>query len=192
MEQIKTIAMMGKPGSGKGTQAKLLSEALGFDLFSSGDAFRELHKQDTFIGRKAKEEMNKGYLMPHWFASYWFEHKVFNIEQNHGVVFEGPGRKLPEAELFSEVMEWLERPYRAINLLVDEDLIIERLHKRAEEEGRGDDDPESIKLRFEEYNKYTTHSIEHFRKKGTLIEVDGMKDPEVVQESILNALKEIG
>ena len=77
MEHIKTIAMMGKPGSGKGTQAKLLAEALQFELFSSGDAFRKVKEQDSFLGRKVKEEMDKGYLMPHWFASYWFEHKVF-------------------------------------------------------------------------------------------------------------------
>ena len=59
MEHIKTIAMMGKPGSGKGTQARLLSEVLGFDLFSSGDSFRELATKDTPLGHKVKDVIDK-------------------------------------------------------------------------------------------------------------------------------------
>lgn len=191
MTTVTTIAMMGKPGSGKGTQAKLLSAALRYDFFSSGGAFRALREQDTFLGRKVKKEYDQGLLMPHWFASYWFEHKAFNTPHETGIVFEGPGRKLPEAELFCEVMEWLGRPYRTIYLTVDENEIIKRLRIRAEEEGRSDDDPETIKKRFEEYNKHTAHSVEHFRKKGVLIEINGMQSPEAVHEDILSELKKI-
>jgi len=191
MEKITTIALMGKPGSGKGMQVKLLSEALDYDIFSSGDAFRELREKDSSLGRKVKEEYDQGLLMPHWFASYLFEHKVFTTSQNRGIVFEGLGRKLPEAELFCEVMEWLGRPYRVIYLAVDEEVIIKRLQIRAKEEGRSDDDPETIKKRFDEYNKYTAASVEHFRKKDVLIEVNGMQSPEEVHEDILKELKKI-
>jgi len=189
MENIKTIAMMGKPGSGKGTQAELLSKELDFSLFSSGEAFRKLREQDTPLGRKVKKEIDKGYLMPHWFASYMFEREVFNAPKSQGIVFEGPGRKLPETELFNEIMNWLGRPYRAVYLEVDEEVIRKRLLKRAEEEGRADDNPESVNLRFEEYNKYTAHSVNFFREQGVLIEVDGMQSPEKVQAGILKELR---
>ncbi len=191
MTSITTIAMMGKPGSGKGTQAKLLAETLNYDFFSSGGAFRALREEDTFLGKKVKGEYDQGLLMPHWFASYWFEHKAFHTPHDTGIVFEGPGRKLPEAELFCEVMEWLDRPYRAIYLDVDEDKIIERLQIRAKKEGRSDDDPEAIKKRFEEYNTHTAASVKHFKDKGKLIEINGMQTPEQVHEDIMTELKKL-
>ena len=182
---------MGKPGSGKGTQAKLLSEALDYDFYSSGNAFRELREKDSSLGRKVKEDYDEGLLMPHWFASYLFEHKIFTTSQDKGIVFEGLGRKLPEAELFCEVMEWLGRPYRTVYLAVDEEAIIKRLQIRAKEEGRSDDSPETIKKRFKEYNKYTAPAVEHFKEKGMLIEIDGMQSPEAVHENVLKELKKI-
>ena len=181
--------MMGKPGSGKGTQARLLSKTMDFNLFSSGDSFRNLSKQDTPLGIKVKDVIDNGFLMPHWFASYMFEKEVFNSPVEQGIVFEGPGRKLPEAELFHEVMNWLGRPYRAIHLKVDECEIRERIVKRAEEEGRKDD--QALDLRFEEYNKHTAHSVEFFREQGMLIEIDGMQTPEEVEKNILEELRKV-
>jgi adenylate kinase len=189
MKNIKTIAMMGKPGSGKGTQARRLSDSLDFYLFSSGDSFRDLTKRETPIGRKVKSIIDIGGLMPHWFASYMFEKEVFNAPIDQGIVFEGPGRKLPEAELFHEIMEWLGRPYRAIYLEVDEEIIRTRLMKRAKEEARADDNKKAIDYRFEEYNKHTVHSVNFFREMGVLIEINGMEEPEVVERKIRKELK---
>ena len=189
LKNIKTIAMMGKPGSGKGTQAELISDALGYSLFSSGGAFRSLREEETHLGRRVKEEYDTGRLMPHWFASYMFEKEVFNAPFDQGIVFEGPGRKLPEAQLFHEVMNWLGRPYRAVYLEVDEEVIKERILQRAKEQGRVDDTPEKLVIRFEEYKKHTAHSVDFFREKGVLIEIDGMREPDVVQEDVLKELK---
>jgi adenylate kinase len=191
LKNIKTIAMMGKPGSGKGTQARRLSESLDFYLFSSGDSFRALSKQESPLGRRVKNVIDNGLLMPHWFASYMFEKEVFNATSEQGIVFEGPGRKLPEAQLFHEIMDWLERPYIAIYLKVDEDVIRERLSVRAGEEGRADDNTRAIEHRFEEYNKHTAHSVDFFREQGLLIEVDGMMDPDVVEHTLIKELKKL-
>jgi adenylate kinase len=73
------IIFMGLPGSGKGTQAKLLGETLGFDHFSTGDKFKELRNQDSALGQLVKEAYDNGKLLPDWFATYLFEDKVLNV-----------------------------------------------------------------------------------------------------------------
>ena len=180
---------MGRPGSGKGTQARLLAEKIGGKVFSSGAEFRSLAAGQTFVGKRIKAAMEGGELMPHWLASYFFEKALFALEPEDTIVFEGACRTEPESVLFHEISQWLGRPYRAIYLNVSEEGTIKRLLLRAQREGRKDDNETSIRKRFEEFNVKNEPSINHFRIEGTLVEVNADQPIEVVHEEVLKALK---
>lgn len=122
---IQTIALIGRPGCGKGTQSTLLSKELGFDVFSTGDEFRKIATHDTPVGHRVGEVVNNGGLMPFWFAAYLFEKAVLEASHDTGLIFEGMGRKFKEAKLFDDVMGWLARPYKVICLVVSEKEAIE-------------------------------------------------------------------
>lgn len=184
--EFNTVLFIGKPGSGKGTQALLLKEKTGWDIFSSGDMFRDINKQDTFIGRKMRAEHEQGLLAPNWFATYLFQKTVFALPGDAGVIFDGFGRKVPEAKLVVEILNWLERPFRAVHVKVSNEEVCTRLIKRRDTAGRADD--HSIEKRLLEYREYTEPSIEVFREAGMLLEIDGEQTPEAVATAIAEAL----
>lgn len=184
-EKYKTLVMVGKPGSGKGTQAKLVAEKTGWKVFSTGDKFRELKKADTPLGRKIKDTIDNGKLMPYWFASFLFEEAVVYLPAEEGIIYEGAGRLPSEAELFHDVMEWLERPYRAVYLDVHGDVSMDRLKKRKLIEGRADDEEDKIKVRLAVHEKEVEPAMDVFRGKGTLLHINGDQTIEQVHEEIL-------
>ena len=185
-ENIKTVLMLGRPGSGKGTQSRLLGEYTGWEVFSSGGKFREMTMQDTFVGKKVAETIDNGLLMPPWFAIYVFQHAILNAPHEKGFIFEGSARTLDEAEHFHSVMTWLERPYRAVHLSVDQEEVMKRLLARGE--GREDDTEESVRNRFNEYQRHTAPAIEFIKSTGHLIEIDGMREPQEVHKEVVEAL----
>lgn len=181
---------MGRPGSGKGTQARLLSEKTGFQIFSTGDVYRKLAAEDTFLGRKIKNIIDKGNLTPYWFASYLFEKEILNLAPDKGIIFEGVGRREPEAKMFHDVVEWLERPYVIFYLEASEKELKKRLFKRAQVEGRADDAKEEhIETRFQEYEKYTQRSVEFFQSVGTVVHINGEQSPEQVHADIMERIE---
>lgn len=189
-KKYKTLVMTGKPGSGKGTQAKLVAEKTGWKVFSTGDKFRELQKADTLLGRKVAGIMNSGNLMPYWFASFLFQEAVVYLPAEEGIIYEGAGRLPSEAELFHDVMSWLERPYRAVYLDVPAEVSMERLKKRKLIEGRADDEEDKIKVRLSVHEKEVEPAVDVFRNKGTLLHINGDQTIENVHDEILVKLAE--
>lgn len=181
-----TILFIGKPGSGKGTQAKLLSEVTGFPIIASGDLFRAIVKEDTHIGNKMKEEHEQGLLAPDWFAMYLFQKSILGLAPDSGVIFDGFGRKVPEAKVVVDVLTWLERKFTALYVDVPDADIIERLSLRKETSGRADD--HSVEKRLEEFRTYTEPSVEVFRQAGHLIEIDGTPAVETIHADIKQRL----
>lgn len=186
---IKTLAMTGYPGSGKGSQAKLLRKELNFEIYSTGYEFREIAKENTIMGRKVKEVIDSGYLMPYWFPIYLFQRAALALPHEEGIIFEGVVRKEGEARLFHTVMEWLERPYRVIFLTVSEEVAVKRLLGREKIEGRVDDGREKIRVRFDEFNKYTAPAIAYLRTLGVVIDINSDQTKEKVHEEIMEHLK---
>jgi len=185
---INTYLMVGRPGSGKGTQGKLLADFLDAQLFSTGDTFRAWAKDGSYTGTRLRAAMEAGELLPNWLASFTFERVVFGLEPADKIVFEGACRTGPEAELFNDIANWLPRPYKAVYLRISEEEAWKRLLERAHSSGRADDVDTVIKKRFEEYKAKNEAVIEHFRKVGTLVEIDGEHSVEEVQQSIRKAL----
>ena len=186
--KYNTFVMLGKPGSGKGEQSKLLSKATGLDIVSLGRRFREIAGHNTTIGHKVKDVIDSGLLMPHWFASYIFLDTTLNLENKGGVIFDGTARKKSEAELFHDVMTWLERPYMAIYINVSDEVAIERIMKRKEAEGRCDDNDEAVRVRLKEYHDEAQPAIEHLRSTENFMEVQGDNTVEEVFKDIQDKL----
>lgn len=126
-----------------------------------------------------------GYLMPEWVASYWMTHALVSQHEDERVVFEGVAKKPNEAELFHEIHEWVDRPYVVFNLEISDDIVRERSSGRARDVV---DSGKVVEKRLDEYHTYTAKSIEFFRERGTLIDIDGTKTPEEVREQIFTYL----
>lgn len=187
MNDTRTIFFIGKPGCGKGTQAKLLSEKTGWQVISAGSQFRALAAEDTPVGRKIKSEINVGDLAPHWFAMYLYLKALFSIGTEANIIFDGFNRKVPEAELAISSLKWLERSFVVINIAVSDTEVVRRLAGRKVVEGRADDNV--VEERLKEYREYTEPAIELFRQEGALIEVNGEQAPEEIAREINAVLK---
>ncbi len=182
----RTIFFIGKPGSGKGDQVKLLSQKTGWPTYASGDLFRAIAEEDTPVGKKVKEENYAGILQPYWFAMYLFLKTLFSIPEESNAIFDGFSRKMPEAELVIDAMKWLGRPFSVLHLRVSDEEIKKRIALRKERDGRADDS--FVDKRLEEYRTYTDPCIELFRKAGVLIEINGEQTREAVAQDISAAL----
>lgn len=189
--EVKTFVMMGRPASGKGIQAKLLAKETDFKIFSTGKRYREIAKEDSFRGQKIREIIDAGWLTPYWFASYLFEEEILNLPRTDGIIFEGTARKVPEAELFDEVLRWLERPYVVFYIDVSEAVARERTRKRLETEHRADDEEEHFATRMKEFADHTLPALEVFREKEVVYDINGEQEPEEVHADIMTIVRSI-
>lgn len=191
--EINTLIMLGKPGAGKGTQSGILKERLRFSIVGYGEFFREISKKKNFVSSKVKSTIEKGDLLPYWFPSYVLMEKLFNkLGREDSVILDGAARSRKEAELVNEVLNWFERPYKAIYIDIPDKVAIERLTERKNLIHRADDELEHIENRLEAYREIVIPAIEYFREQGTLITIDGNKSMELVSKDILNSLNKEG
>ncbi len=184
----KTVFFIGKPGSGKGTQAKLLAARTGWTILASGSQFRAIAEENTAVGRKVKEELAQGLLMPHWFAMYLYQRALFSVPEEASIIFDGFNRKVPEAELNIATLQWLGRPFTVLNIEVSDEEVMRRLEGRAKTSGRSDDHQDIVDERLEEYQDHTTRALDTFRKMGVLIDIDGEQSELAVAEQVNEAL----
>ena len=182
----RTIFFIGKPGCGKGDQARLLSEKTGWKVLTAGNELRAMMTLDTPVGQKIKSEMNEGLLLPHWLPMYLFLKDFFALPDDAGAIFDGFNRALPEAELVADALSWLNRPFSILYLKVSDEEIKHRLELRKGIEGRADDDV--VDERLKEYRTYTEPVVEMFRGKGMLIEINGEQTREAIAGDIQKAL----
>lgn len=183
----RTIFFIGKPGSGKGDQAKLLSKTTGWKVVTPGEQFRTMATEDTPVGKKVKEEMSAGLLLPYWLAEYLFLKNIFLLKEDENIILDGFGRKVPETGIMIEALAWLGRPFTAVHLKVSDEEIRHRLSLRKEIEGRADDNV--VDERLKEYRLHTEPSMEKFREAGNLIEINGEQSREAIAGDIRAALK---
>lgn len=178
---------MGKVTCGKGTQSARILEHFGGTLFSVGNKVRELATAETPLGHRVKEAYEEGLLMPNWLASYWMMHALLHRHNDERLVFEAVARKPDEAEIFHEIHDWTNRPYIVFHLDIPDDVV----HARSAERNRDAvDAAEVVERRLSEFNTYTIDSLAVFRKYGNVIDIDGTKSVEEVQEIIFKHLAE--
>ncbi len=189
---MMVIILLGRSGSGKGTQAEILVKKFGFKLISAGDLLRLKAKDQDFVGKKIAEIISKGGILPTPVVfDLWFEELKRikeDVNPTPGIVFEGSPRKLFEVHLLQEALEFFDFNFnlKVFWLNVSKEEAKRRLLKR----GRQDDTLEAINKRFEWYQKEVVPVIDFYKKKGLLIEINGEQEPEKVSQEIIRYLNQ--
>lgn len=183
------IVLLGPPGSGKGTQASILCDRLGLAHISTGVLLRDAVERGTELGRKAQGFMDAGELVPDDLVLGLIEERLGQDDVDAGFILDGYPRNLAQAEALEQLLARLGRPIDvAVSVTVEEDEIIDRLSKRAIEEGRSDDTAEVIRNRMRVYAEQTAPVARHYAARGQLREVDGMGEIAEVNRRLLAAL----
>ena len=211
------IIMLGAPGAGKGTQAKLIAEKYGIPHISTGDIFRANIKEGTNLGKEAKEYMDKGQLVPDELTVRILLDRVSKDDCKNGYVLDGFPRTIPQAQVLdSDVAKMGDKIDFAIDVDVPDENIISRMggrraclkcgatyhieHVPPKKEGicdtcgselvlRDDDKPETVKNRLEVYHKQTQPLIDHYSRLNILRTVDGTQDVKDVFDNIVKLLE---
>lgn len=213
----KYLVLLGPPGVGKGTQAKIISERTGLAHISSGDLFRENLKNKTELGKLAQTYMNRGELVPDDVTIAMIRERLSRPDCEAGAILDGFPRTPAQADALEDMLEEFGGHVDAVPFITgEEDVLVERLGDRwtcranghifnqksnppaepgecdfdgSELYQREDDKPETVKRRIHVYLEQTAPLIDYYRQHGKLIEIDGMQTIEQVTQSLVFALK---
>lgn len=186
---MKYVILMGAPGAGKGTQARLLETALGLPQVASGDLFRYNLKQQTQLGKLAQSYMDKGELVPDNVTVAMVQDRLLQQDCADGAILDGFPRTLAQAVSLDAMLAEFGGRICVVPLIhVETDVLVKRLLKRSEIEGRADDNEETIQNRMVVYHQQTAPLIDYYREKGVLVEIDGDQSMEQVQQDLLQVV----
>ncbi|QDH13138.1 adenylate kinase [Formicincola oecophyllae] len=189
------IILLGPPGAGKGTQAKLLEQERGLKQISTGDMLRAEVKMDSPLGREVKALMEGGHYVPDHIMIALIAKRIGEPDCKKGFILDGfPRTEAQAAELDTMLADRGLSISAVILLDVDEEALIKRLGSRRGEDGsrRADDEPEVVKKRLATYKKQTAPILPYYEKEGRLKRVDGMKPVDVVASHIAAILNQPG
>lgn len=175
------LTILGLPGSGKGSQAELLSKTFSIPRICVGAMLRELSRGRDDLGKKVRETLKKGELVPDDLVFTLLNQRLRKSDTRKGFILDGIPRTLNQAQMFRELFS-LEKVFL---LKIDEKTAIARLLKR----GREDDTPEAIKRRFTIFSREIGQIVALYRGLGVLVEIDAKDDSQVVHQRILAELK---
>lgn len=177
---------MGPPGSGKGTQAKLLASRPEWVHLSTGDLFRENLRSGTPLGQLADRHMSKGEYVPDDVTVAMVRERMREIPEIEHVIFDGFPRTVPQAEALDALLaEQGRHVARVILIDVKREELVARLSKRGQ--GRPDDSPEVARKRFDVYQEQTRPVVQHYERKGLVCRIDGIGTVDDVRDRIAAA-----
>jgi adenylate kinase len=186
------LILMGPPGAGKGTQAKVVADHFGIPAISTGDIFRANVSQGTALGRKAQEFMDAGEYVPDELTNLMVRNRIDEADADRGFLLDGYPRTLAQVEELDGMIKHTGHVLDAVVVLtVDKEELVQRLLQRAETEGRTDDTEDVVRRRQEVYEDQTAPLIDVYRDRGLMIEVDGMGDVDEVSQRIFDALDDV-
>ena len=183
------LLIMGPQGVGKGTQAALLAEHYGIPAISTGDIFRANIKGRTELGLKVIEYTDKGELVPDELTNSIVKDRLAQDDAKNGWILDGYPRNAAQVEALDAILAELGTPLDAVVALdADHDVLMQRIAKRAKEQGRTDDNPEAIAKRLATYAKETAPLLDTYKSRGQLVAIDGVGDIDEIQKNIVAAL----
>ncbi|MEW6286258.1 MAG: adenylate kinase [Chloroflexota bacterium] len=213
----KYLVLLGPPGVGKGTQAKILSERTGLAHISSGDLFRENLKNQTELGKLAQTYMSRGELVPDDVTIAMIRERLSRPDCKTGAILDGFPRTPAQADALEAMLKEFNGCVDAVPFITAaEDVLVERLSGRwtcranghifneksnppktpgicdfdgSELYQRDDDKAETVKRRIRVYLEQTSPLVDYYRNHGKLIEIDGMQTIEQVSQALASALK---
>ena len=212
------LVLLGPPGAGKGTQAKLIEEKYGLIHLSAGDMLREAIASGSELGKQVKEIVESGALVPDTTIIQMIEGRIAAPDCAKGFILDGFPRTVRQAEALDGMLERKHLKIdHVIELKVDDDALVKRISgrfscaacgagyhdafKRPKTEGvcddcggkefsrRKDDNPETVKARLEAYHAQTAPILPYYRERAVLRTVDGMADFDGVTVQIVAALQ---
>jgi len=217
-KQPGIIILLGRSGSGKGTQAKLLIEEFGFDYLGTGKLLRKRMETEDFTGKKLAKYVNKGERVPTHFVFQVWGRAIEELKEKpglKGVIIDGSPRSLMEAKLMEGLFKWFEwKNIKVVLIDISRQEAFDRLTKRrycvkcgriipwtgsfkslkvcdqcqGELETRPDDVPEAINARMAYYKEKVEPAIEYYQKQKRLVKIDGEKTIEDVYRDVKKAL----
>ncbi len=168
------VLILGAPGSGKGTQGKILAERLALPKITTGDLLRAAMKEGTPLGLEAKKFYDDGKLVPDSIILGMIKEQLDRPEAKNGAILDGFPRTAAQAELVDKTLGQRGQRLNHILLLdVTEDELVRRMSARAQVEGRADDSPEAIATRLQVYQRDTAPLIAHYAQRGIVHRVPG-------------------
>jgi adenylate kinase len=186
------VVFLGPPGSGKGTQAKLLSERLKVPAISTGDILRTAVKDRTPLGLEAQAIMEKGELVSDALIVALIRERIARKDARGGFILDGFPRTLEQGRALEALLsEGGESLATAVNFAVPEATLVDRMAGRAKAEGRADDRPETVRERLRVYREKTEPLVGFYADRGLLAEVDGVGTVEEVASRVDDALASV-
>lgn len=183
------LLLIGPPGAGKGTQAQRLSQALGVPAISTGDIFREHLRTETELGLKAKAFMDAGDNVPDSLTNDLVRDRLSQPDAAAGFLLDGYPRTIDQVRALDEFLAELGASMDAVvELVAEPDVVVERLKKRAVDQGRADDDEAVVRHRLDVYAQQTAPLVDVYADRGVLVRVDAIGEITEVTGRIESAL----
>ena len=183
------LLIMGPPGAGKGTQAKLIGEHYQIPAISTGDIFRANVRDRTPLGQEVQRIMAAGGYVSDEITNAIVADRLNHDDVARGFLLDGYPRTVDQVEALDSVLDAQDlRLDAVISLEADPDEVVSRLMKRAEIEGRADDSEDAIRVRQQKYTDETSPLLETYGARGLLVTVDGLGTVEDVATRVFAAL----
>ena len=182
------IVFLGPPGSGKGTQAKLLAERLAIPSISTGEILRAAVRDGSALGVRARAVMEAGELVSDDLMIALIRERLAEPDARQGFLLDGFPRTVDQADALEGLLGNERRLTAVINLLVPESVLIGRLEGRSGSESRADDRRETVLERLRVYRQKTEPLIEFYRRRDVLRDVDGVGEVPEIAGRILRAV----
>ena len=187
---MRNIVLFGPPGAGKGTQSQFLREKYNLTYISTGEILREEIAAESKLGLQVKEIIGQGNLVSDEIVAKIIEKKISENRQSAGFLFDGYPRTVKQAEILDEMMKKFNMNLSGVlSLEVPEEMLIERMLERGKTSGRADDNLESIKHRFVEYEAKTRPVLDFYQGKGNLHSVNGVGEIPQIFENLCKVIE---
>jgi len=188
---MKFIILIGPPGAGKGTQAKMLEQSLRLPQVSTGDLFRYNLKNDTALGKLARTYMDRGDLVPDEVTVAMVKDRLAQADAAGGAILDGFPRTQAQADALELLLAELGGRITVVpNIVVDREELVQRLIKRGQIEGRADDTEETVRNRMRVYEEQTKPLLDYYSRRALVVDVNGQQSIEAVQQELRRVIEQ--